>query len=162
LPGGAHSAIVGVMEAPPVTPEVRAALDAEHLRLLRLGYFIAGGTSAFFSCFLIFHSVFFLFLGLNPQMFNTPNQHGTPPPPGLFLGLAGVFITIMVSGWIFGALQIYAGICLGRRKHMTFVFIIAIIECLFLPWGTALGVLTLIVLSRPSAAALFREGGSVI
>jgi len=146
------------MQAPPVTPEVRAALDAEHLRLLRLGYFIAGSVTAVVSCFLIFHTVFLLIFGLNPQLFNAPNQRGTPPPPGLFLGLAGLLMTFMVAGWIFGALQIYAGICLGKRRHMTCVFIIGIIECLFLPWGTALGVLTILVLSRPSVAALFREG----
>jgi hypothetical protein len=153
------------MQSPPVSPEVRAALDLEHLRLLRLGYYISGAMTALVSCVFIIHATMFTVMGLNPQFFQSSTvngPHAQPPPPGLFVGIGCFFFGLILAGWLFGALQIYAGICLGRRRHMTFIFVIAAIECLFLPWGTVLGVLTIIVLSRPSAAALFRPGGQLV
>src|ERR1700679_1564989 len=90
-------------------PAIQAAVDAEHLRLLSFAYYVAGGVTAFFSCFFILHFSMFLFFGLNPQFFNNGTNHNSnPPPPGLFLVLAGVFGMVIVAGWLFGALQIYA------------------------------------------------------
>jgi hypothetical protein len=147
------------METPPVSPEVRAALDAEHLRLLGIVYYIAGGMTAAVSCIFIFHATIFTIFGLNPEMFqnsNTANgQHAHPPPPGLFLALGGLFFALIFAGWIFGALQIFAGYSLGRRRNLTFVYIIAALECVSVPWGTAIGVFSFIVLTRPSVRALF-------
>jgi hypothetical protein len=36
-------------------------------------------------------------------------------------------------------------------------FVVAAIECIFMPFGTVLGVFTIIVLSRPSVKALFQS-----
>ena len=38
-----------------------------------------------------------------------------------------------------------------------FHYVVAGIECIFMPFGTVLGVLTLLVLMRPSVKALFDE-----
>ena len=50
-----------------------------------------------------------------------------------------------------------AGRELARHGGYTYCLIVAAIECLFMPFGTALGVLTLIVLMRPSVKAQFGE-----
>jgi hypothetical protein len=139
-------------------PAIQGAVDAEHLRLLEIAYYIAGGMTAFFSCFFILHFAMFLVLGLHPQFFNNgANYNSNPPPPGLFLGMAGVIGVLIILGWLFGALQIYAGRCLKKRRHRTFVLILAGLETCFIPWGTAIGVWTILILQRATVSALFRS-----
>jgi hypothetical protein len=50
-----------------------------------------------------------------------------------------------------------AGRCLSRHKGYSFALVIACIECLFVPFGTILGVFTIVALSRESAKALFER-----
>ena len=44
---------------------------------------------------------------------------------------------------------------LAQRKRYMFCLVVACVECLFMPFGTVLGVFTIIVLSRDSVKALF-------
>jgi len=60
--------------------------------------------------------------------------------------LAGITMAICI---------LIAGQCLFRRKAYSFALVIACVECLFIPFGTILGVFTIIVLSRESVKALF-------
>jgi hypothetical protein len=50
---------------------------------------------------------------------------------------------------------VIAGRFLARRKRYPFVFVIACCECLFMPFGTVLGVFTIVLLSRESVKAAF-------
>ena len=50
-----------------------------------------------------------------------------------------------------------AGRSLALRKRYSFALVIACIECLFVPFGTILGVFTIIVLSRESVKAFFAD-----
>ena len=50
----------------PRDPVIQAALDGEHLRLLEIVFYIAGGVTALFSCFFLIHFTMFLVFGLNP------------------------------------------------------------------------------------------------
>jgi membrane protein YqaA with SNARE-associated domain len=50
---------------------------------------------------------------------------------------------------------LFAGISLSRRRCYWFAFVVACIECIFIPFGTILGIFTIIVLSRESVKALF-------
>jgi hypothetical protein len=47
------------------------------------------------------------------------------------------------------------GRSIAHRKHYWFSFVIACIECIFMPFGTVLGVFTIIVLARESVKRLF-------
>jgi len=47
------------------------------------------------------------------------------------------------------------GRSLSRRKCYSFALVMACVECLFIPFGTILGVFTIIVLLRESVKALF-------
>jgi hypothetical protein len=138
---------------------ITAAVDRDHLRLLEIGYYIAGVVTILGVSILLLHFSMFLFFGLNPQFFAHPagaaGHPGTPPPPGLFLGLAALIGFIIMFGWTFGALQIYAGRCIKKRHQSLLILIVAAVECLFIPWGTFLGVCTFLVLERPSVHALF-------
>jgi len=84
-------------------------------------------------------------------------HRGGPPFPEKFIGaILIVFGSIFILfGWAFAVLLAVAGRCLARRKGYTFCLVIAGISCLFMPFGTILGVFTIIVLSRPSVKELF-------
>jgi hypothetical protein len=48
-----------------------------------------------------------------------------------------------------------AGRFLALRKGYSFALVMSCIECLFIPFGTILGVFTIVVLSRESVRGLF-------
>lgn len=123
--------------------------DSEHLRLLSIFHYVAGGLMAAFSCIPIFHVLFGTYFLLTP---NGPGGNDAR-----FVGLIFIFIggAIILLGWALAALTAFAGRCLGQRKHYTFCLIVAGLSCLWMPFGTVLGVFTLIVLLRPSVKPLF-------
>ena len=51
--------------------------------------------------------------------------------------------------------MILAGRWLGSARNRMFCFVNACIMCLHAPFGTALGIFTILVLSRPSVVARF-------
>jgi len=52
-------------------------------------------------------------------------------------------------------LSIFHFIFLRDRRHRTFSMAIAALDCLHIPFGTILGILTFIVLGRDSVRALY-------
>ena len=60
------------------------------------------------------------------------------------------------SGMVFSVTLIFlAGRFLAQRRHHTFCVTMAAVQCLFMPFGTILGVFTIVVLNRPSVKQLF-------
>jgi hypothetical protein len=109
-------------------------------------------------CFCLFPGIY---MALGVFMLNSPqafagSRGGSPPPfIGWFMvGFASVFILAIVATSV---LMFLAGWFLHRRKHHLFCMIVAAIECFNLPLGTVLGVLTLVVLTKPEAEALFQQ-----
>jgi hypothetical protein len=137
-----------------VPPNPQQLLDTEHFRLLSIFHYVKGGISAFFSCFFIIHVVLGLFFILAPHLFG----QGKEQPPA-FLGWVFFFLGsfFILLGWTFAALTLIAGRCIARRTHYTFCFIWACVECLSIPFGTALGVCTILVLNRVSVKELFNQ-----
>lgn len=89
---------------------------------------------------------------LAPGKFESKGQ----PPPALFgwmfAIIGGAVITI---GWIFAAFIVTTGRFLARHKHYLFCLVMAGLECMLMPFGTVLGVFTIIVLMRESVKQLF-------
>ncbi|HTX20445.1 MAG TPA: hypothetical protein VMD27_01090 [Candidatus Aquilonibacter sp.] len=80
---------------------------------------------------------------------------GPPPPPvvaWILIFMGGLF---MALGWAFAGLVFVAGRFLARRKHHTFCLVVAGVACLFMPFGTVLGVFSIIVLIREPVKQLF-------
>jgi len=75
----------------------------------------------------------------------------------IFVILASILI---VGGWIFAVLIIFAGRRLKERRSYNFCLVISFLECLIIPLGTVLGIFTIINLTKESVKALF-EGGQV-
>jgi hypothetical protein len=138
-----------MLESPPTQQENN---DNDHLRLLAIFHYIVSGLAALFACIPIIHLVIGLFMILAPQKFGPGN--GQPPAMigWLFVGLASFFI---LAGWTFAVLVLVAGRFIARRKHYQFCFVVACVECIFMPFGTVLGVFTILVLNRPTVKQLF-------
>jgi hypothetical protein len=120
--------------------------DAEHLRLLAIFHYIAGGLALFFGCIPIIHVV----IGILTVAGKLP---GAPPQFGfLFIGLGTLFILI---GWTMGICLILSGKFLSQRRNYMFSFVVAAISCVQVPIGTLLGIFTIIVLSRSSTKVLY-------
>ena len=136
-------------------PSSQQILDNEHLKLLSIFHYVKGGITALFACIPIIHVVFGLVLIVAPRLFG----HGSDQPPA-FLGwlfvILGFFIIFL--GWTVAVLVLIAGRCIARRRHYTFCFVVACLECLSVPFGTVLGVFTILVLNRQSVKALFNPG----
>jgi hypothetical protein len=125
--------------------------DEQHLKLLSIFHYIAGGLCALFSCVFILHFVIGVLALTKPELFE--GDEALPAFFGWIFVAAGA-IPILV-GWTIGSLMIAAGRSLAKRTRYMFCFVIAAISCMFVPFGTVLGVFTIIVLSRESVRALF-------
>jgi hypothetical protein len=73
----------------------------------------------------------------------------------IFRIFAGVIGVIILLGWTFGALTIYAGRCVQLRRHRLFILIMGGLNCALIPWGTLLGVATFMLLQAPVARREF-------
>jgi uncharacterized membrane-anchored protein YitT (DUF2179 family) len=163
---------------PELAPEVEQLIvTRERLRLLALGYYVKGAVCVLFVSLFLFHLVFLLGISFMPQSaWNEPAKPAstqspatlpllsstpTPAPVNqalpvmMFRIFALALGVIILLGWTFGGLTIYAGRCVQERKHRVFIYVMAGLNCVLLPWGTLLGVSTLIVMQSPMARAEF-------
>jgi hypothetical protein len=133
--------------------EKQDLLDAEHLRLLRLGYLIAGFSNAVWALFPLIH----VSLGLVMLAGTFPGSTGKEAPDARFMVLFFVAIggTISLMLGAIATLKLITARRLRERRSKTFCLITAGLSCLGLPYGTALGVFTFMVLSRPSVSRAF-------
>ncbi len=82
---------------------------------------------------------------------NTP--HAFPAAFGWFFIIFGLFVIC-----IFGALAVtlaFAGTYLRRRRRWLFCVVVDATACSFFPFGTLLGILSLVTLSQPEVKARF-------
>lgn len=126
--------------------------DEEHLKLLSIFHYVVAGFAALFALFPVFHLAVGLAFILAPQQLG---NNGNLPPPffgWVFVIFAGTFILL---GFVFAAFVLAAGRCLARRRRYMFCLVMAGVETLFMPFGTVLGVFTIIVLLREGVKSLF-------
>jgi hypothetical protein len=130
--------------------------DLEHLRLLSIFHYIMGGIMAFFASIPLIHVAVGIFFMLAPRFLPHSANHADSLPPA-FLGLFFVIFgsLFMLLGWTLALLTILSGRNLARRTRPTFCFVVACLLCLWIPFGTVLGVFTIIVLNRESVKSLF-------
>jgi hypothetical protein len=126
--------------------------DDEHLKLLSVFHYVVGALAGLFALFPVIHLVFGLLMIFAPHTFGAQGQ----PPPALMGWFFVIFAAVLiVLGWVFAGFVITAGRFLAKRKHHTFCLVVAGVECIFMPFGTVLGVFTIIVLMRESVKQQF-------
>ena len=128
--------------------------DREHLQLLAIFHYVVAGLAALFS----FSPLLYTTVG---AVFIFAARHGTAKPgedlPPEFLGwiFAVLGSLLFLIGIAMAICILIAGRSLALRKRYSFAFVMACIECLFIPFGTILGAFTIVVLSRESVRELF-------
>jgi len=128
--------------------------DREHLQMLAIFHYVVAGLAALFSFFPLLYTT----VG---AVFIFAARHGTAKPgedlPPEFLGwiFAVLGSLLFLIGLAMAICILIAGRSLALRKRYSFAFVMACIECLFIPFGTILGAFTIVVLSRESVRELF-------
>lgn len=125
--------------------------DDQYLRLLSIFHYVVAGLATLFSLFPTIHLV----LGIA----FVSGAVKDPKDPFPFL-LVGWFFIAFASFWILSGLSfstcvLLAGRNLKARRRYTFCLVMACIECIFMPFGTVLGIFTIILLLREKVKAQF-------
>ncbi len=121
--------------------------DETNLRLLSIFHYVVAGFIAFFSSLFIFYVVF-------GARLLAETSGGDSTVAGFFIGTGSVAV---LFGWTMAALTALAGRSLTKRRRHLFCIVVASISCLWMPFGTLLGVFTLVVLSKPHVKAMFQR-----
>jgi hypothetical protein len=131
------------------TPE-----DAQHLQLLSVFHYVVAGIQALFACLPLFHFAFGAVMFFAPEKLGHGQGAGPPALLGLFfMLLAGAAIAFGIA---LAVGTFLAGKSLAERKRHLFCLVMAAINAATcMPFGTVLGVFTIIVLLRPSVKQAF-------
>lgn len=145
---------------PPLAPLPRDQqnIDTDHLNLLSIFHFVGAGL-AFLAMLLVLVEFTAAHIMLSNSAF-WQNQK-QPAPPAQFFELFRVLIWFYPVIGLFclasAIVNILSGLYLRARKHRTFSFVVAGINCLHIPAGTILGIFTIIVLARESVRQLYER-----
>jgi hypothetical protein len=124
--------------------------NEQHLRLLAIFHYVVSGLTALFALFPL------MYVGLGWFFLHAPPpKHGEPPPAFIAYFMMGIGVVFFVLGQSFAGCVFAAGRCITSRARYWFVFVMACFQCAFFPFGTVLGVFTIVVLSRPSVKTIF-------
>ena len=130
--------------------------DEEQLNLLAIFHYVVAALGGLFSLLPLIHVGLGLMFVFAPERFDKGNA-----PPAfigwIFVVFASLFI---VLGLTFATLTFFAGRSLAKRKRYTFCLVMAGLECMFVPFGTVLGVFTIITLLRDSVKLRFGQPAS--
>lgn len=140
----------------------------EHLRLLSIFHYVVGGIGYVVSLIPCIHlAIGIFFLVAPPETFSGPEVK-TPDGEVMAPGSAEVFPArlmgtiftsvasiIILGGLVVSTLIVIAGKRLATYRSHTFCLVVAGIECLFMPFGTVLGVFSILTLIKPEARQLF-------
>jgi len=133
--------------------------DADHLRLLSIFYLLSGAVSLLFALLPLVYiglGVFFL----NGTFPSSPSAKA--PQPEWFGWLFVAFgAAAFVSFASVATVKFFVAHFLRKRRHRVFCLVVAALTCLGIPYGTVLGVCTILVLERKSVVAEFARTAAV-
>jgi hypothetical protein len=137
----------------PITAEQRKR-DEEQINLLSIFHFVMAGLFLLGIVFIGLHYAFMHMIFSRPELWKTGN-----PPPISFADFKTLFAIIYTIVGVFLVLacllNVLSGVFMRQREHKTFSLIVAAVDCLQIPLGTALGVFTFVVLLRESVRQVY-------
>jgi hypothetical protein len=145
------------------------AEDQEHLSALSIGHFILAGVAMLGGIPTLVYGVaaskLVDELGSDVTMalgqVAGPQGGSTMPanPDALLQDFNSLLMTAIVGGLVIAVVScvhlVLVGVKIRQRKWWTFCYLTGWGECLMFPFGTILGIFTIIVLGRPSVKRLF-------
>jgi hypothetical protein len=143
-------------ELPPLRRDQRQ-VDAGHVKLLAIFHFVLAGLSLLGLGFLFMHWLVMHTFMSDPALWK--DAKGGPPPAQIFAVFKWFYLFFGAVIVAIGLGNLVSGWCLLRRRARIFSLVMAGIDCLGFPFGTVLGVFTLIVLLRESVVELYGAPG---
>lgn len=137
--------------------------DRQYLQLLSIFHYVVAGMTALFGCIPIFHLGIGLSLLFGGMFSEVAMETGdtllmtvfallfTLLPLALIVGMWGLALATAVSGYF-----------IQTQQRRTFSVVVAAINCVLFPFGTVLGVFTIVVLVRPSIMGLYSGKTAVV
>lgn len=144
---------------PPVYPEYLRRRDHDQVRLLAVFHFVVGGLAFLGPVFLYWH--YMIMQRLMPQFQTMTVKQEVKLPPDFMDWFVWFYVIAGVLSMAAGVLNVLSGMFLRRRRHRVYSMVVAGLNCVQFPFGTVLGVFTLVVLARESVRDLYaaNEGG---
>jgi hypothetical protein len=127
--------------------------EQSNLNTLSIFYFILAGLNALSSLFALLYLGFGVVMALAGLGSGKKEGAAAGMGIGAFFGCIG-FVLLAVIGTL-GVLNYMTGKSLRQRKRLTLCYVMAGIACLWVPFGTILGVFTFVVLSKPGVKQSF-------
>ncbi len=126
----------------------------DDLRLLSIFHYVLAG----FTCLVALVPLVYIGLGaaLAAGALGDGGRNAPPAALGWFLAALGLLFLILAVAY--AVCLVVAGRSLARQRRWLFCMIMAGISCASFPFGTALGVFTLVLLSKPEVKASFSAG----
>lgn len=128
----------------------------EHLRLISIFHYVVAALASLFALFPVIHLVIGIAM-LTGGLAKGSDDEGLRWVGGFFVTFASVWI---VMGLSFAICLVLAGRNIARRTRYTFCLVMAGLECVFVPFGTVLGVFSLILLTKDEVKARFDRGAT--
>lgn len=131
-------------------------ITAHDLRLLSIGYYIQAGLCAFYSLLVFGYLGFFGAILAAAGREVGEGRNGIPPGLiPLITTIAAILVCVMLG---YSACLFLSAYWIKQARNKTFIFVVAALTCLGIPYGTVLGIFTFIVLQRPVAKQFFSPG----
>jgi hypothetical protein len=132
----------------------------KNLRVLAVFHYVVGVLVMLFSSLFIIHVVIGIGMmrshgGPAWPMPAAPGPHAEAPPPWFGAIFVAMGAAAVVLGWTMGLLTFLAGYSIAQRRRHLFCLVIAGLLCMWVPFGTLLGVFTLVLLTKPHVRAQF-------
>lgn len=145
---------------PPALPGQRDqhSVDAGQLDLLAIFHFVLAGFCLLGLGFIFLHWLVMHTFLENPEIWE--NAKSPPPPKELLAMFKWFYLFMGLFTLILGAGNLIAGLCMRKRRCRTLTMIVAGFDCLMIPFGTVLGVFTIIVLARDSVREVYEATGT--
>jgi len=152
--------VIPILAASPPAPvsEKQQIVDDEHLNLLSIFHFVVAGLALLGIAALLLHFCIMSAIFSSPDIWKS--QKSGPPPKEVlmvFIWLYGFLGVVIGSASV---LNLLSGLFLRQRRNRTFSIVVGALNCLQVPFGTVLGVFTLLVLSRDSVRQKYSAASS--
>ena len=125
--------------------------DEQYLRLISIFHYVVAGMAALFSLFPTVHLVLGI-LFVSGALKDAQDPMVFPLVGWVFIVFASMWI---LCGLTFSTCVFVAGRNIGARRRYTFCLAMACLECMFMPFGTILGIFTIIFLLKDKVKAQF-------
>jgi hypothetical protein len=135
-------------------PPLAGGQDAENLNLLAVFHYVVAGIGFLFACIPVLHLVMGIVMIIASSTATGQNAAAAVPAGigYLFTIVAAFFILL---GWTAAACTAISGRLIAQRRHRQFSFVMGAILCAFMPFGTVLGVFTIILLNKASVKEIY-------